>query len=304
MTKALREKDAAKKARPASPGPRKKDAAASSGKDPSPTQDKTAGSPRDRIDSGDADENKEPSESPSGSDSDEEDMKSEASGATEVDVRRKSILTKTPKQKLYSARIKIMAVRAFIDTKEGLDMRLAYGNREKMDHDARELKYTEGVDGANDLMRGWGEYRRSSFALNPGGSIYGAKNPVSWEDLGSGVPFLEVGPDAIMQSIRDAVEETVGRRLPYDWSFPPRPTPVEVDAGAQPDLMDDAAYMRFKGISATSLGSDSVDVDDPAMINKTLIAQFQEAHFEVEEDEEDDLEHHIGLTKQNTLAHM
>lgn len=137
-------------------------------------------------------------------------MKSEASGATEVDVRRQSKLGKTPKQKLYSARIKIMAVRAFIDTKEGLDMRLAYSNRDNRDHDARELDYREARDGAHDLMRGWGEYRRASFALNPGGTTYGAKNPISWDDLGSGVPFLEVGPDAIMQSIRDAVEETVG----------------------------------------------------------------------------------------------
>ena len=68
-------------------------------------------------------------------------------------------------------------------------------------------------------MKKWGEYRRMSFGLNPGGTVYGAKNPVCWDDLGYDVPFLEVGPDVIMQAIRDQVEETIGRRLPYDWSF-------------------------------------------------------------------------------------
>jgi hypothetical protein len=240
------------------------------------------------------------------SDEDHDDAKSAASHGTEKDDRRKSVYMKTPREKLYSARIKILAMRAFIESLEGLDKLLHYGNKEKeRDHVARELDYREGVDGATDLMRSWGQYRRSSFGLNPGGSTYGAKNPVSWSDLEGSVPFLQVGPENIMQAIRDAVEETVGRRLPYDWSFPKRPEPDDVDIDAQPDLMDDATYMRFKTADTSLHSEDLSDSDDsPAAINKTLIAQFKQAHNiseENSEEDETDVKGYAGLRKADTL---
>jgi len=233
--------------------------------------------------------------SSSSSDSEDEDVKSAASEATAVDERRKSVVKgKTPKQKLYSARIKIMALRKFVELIEGLDPKLRYKNRSKArDHDARVLDYRDAVDGSTDLMKSWGEYRRMSFGLNPGGTMYGAKNPVCWDDLGYDVPFLEVGPDVIMQAIRDQVEETIGRRLPYDWSFPQRPMPEHADADAQPDLLEDAAYARLRpgpeenqGSEADSTEMQRRSVFDPKALNKKLIEQFT-YHHEISDDEED-----------------
>lgn len=95
-----------------------------------------------------------------------------------------------------------------------------------------------------DRMRKWGPYKRSSFSLNPSGDSYGNMYPVSWKKMEE-ASFLEMNAESIMRSIRDSVEESLGRQLPYDWAFPERPRPEKVKPPLDDPLADVPPYKEL-----------------------------------------------------------